>query len=85
MDQKKINQICGELDRLNELGKIKANLRELASVLLGDKVISNEEVAFDLLTNIESLNKIEGDMNKAHLNNGFRMLAEYCDSISTNK
>ncbi|MDW7614884.1 hypothetical protein SC499_09100 [Peribacillus simplex] len=69
------------ISTLQEVSKLKANLLELADVLLMDKVLSREEIAFTLLSNIQSLNVFESDLHQTFCRTDFRKLHEMCEAI----
>lgn len=64
----------------SQLSKFKANLLELADALLTDNVLSKEEIALDLLTNIETLNSIEGDLINSIWNTKIKQLYKTCEN-----
>lgn len=69
------------ISTLQEVSKLKANLLELADVLLTDKVLSREEIAFTLLSNIQTLNVFESDLHQTFCCTDFRKLYEKCEAI----
>ena len=69
------------ISTMQEVSKLKANLLELADVLLTDKVLSREEIAFTLLSNIQSLNVFESDIHQTFCRTNFRKLYEKCEAI----
>ncbi|WML42701.1 hypothetical protein [Neobacillus sp. PS3-40] len=63
----------------SQISKLKANLLELADVLLSDEIMSKEEIAFDLICNVQTLTNIEGDVIKSFRNNKMRKLHQTCE------
>ncbi|MDO7485479.1 hypothetical protein Q5O89_05195 [Peribacillus frigoritolerans] len=70
-----------EISSLQEVSKLKANLLELADVLMNDKAYTREMVARDLVSNIFSLNTLESDFHKQFCKTGFMKIHKACDDI----
>ncbi|WP_312474165.1 hypothetical protein [Neobacillus sp.] len=68
------------LSTLSNLAETKAKLMELVDVLVNDEFYSREEVAFDIINNILSLNNIENDLEKIYLNTGHMKLYKISES-----
>lgn len=67
------------VNTLSKLSALKANLLGAVDTLLNDKEFSREEIAFELLNNIHSLNNIEGDLVKEFYSNQHRKLYMLCE------
>lgn len=68
-----------EISSLQEVSKLKANLLELADVLMNDKAYTREMVARDILSNIFSLNTLESDFHQQFCKTGFMKIHKVCD------
>lgn len=63
----------------NQTAHLKSRLLELVDVLISDQNYSREEIARDLLANIQSLNLIEEDISKLVIAKDYKKLYAICE------
>lgn len=69
------------INQLQMLARIKSNLLEIADVLLTDEVKTKEEVACELLMEIDSMNGLEESMVKDFRKTTFKRVCDKVDEI----